>query len=107
MAKSCIFKIIIGGTSGAGKTSFLNNKAFNHHNNDNYFHIGVNFKLIDCLVNNEDNYLLQIWDFKVLKDFQFLYPSFCKGAKGGYSNQEKACLWCSAFEGCTLKRRID
>lgn len=79
MAKSCIFKIIIGGS--AGKTSFING-AVNHHNNDDYFHIGVNFKLIDCLVNNEDNYLLQIWDFKVLKDFQFLYPSFCKGAKG-------------------------
>ena len=80
MAKSCIFKIILGGS--AGKTSFLNNRGFKHHNNDDYFHIGVNFKLIDCLVNNEDNYLLQIWDFKVLKDFQFLYPSFCKGAKG-------------------------
>ena len=77
MAKSCIFKIIIGGSVGSGKTSFLNNRGFNHHNNDDYFHIGVNFKLIDCLVNNEDNYLLQIWDFKVLKDFRFLYPSFC------------------------------
>jgi len=79
MAKSCIFKIILGGS--AGKTAFIN-RAFKHHNNDDYFHIGVNFKLLDCLVNNEDNYLLQIWDFKVLKDFQFLYPSFCKGAKG-------------------------
>ncbi len=79
MAKSCIFKIILGGS--AGKTDFIN-RAFKHHNNDDYFHIGVNFKLLDCLVNNEDNYLLQIWDFKVLKDFQFLYPNFCKGAKG-------------------------
>ena len=81
MAKSCIFKIIIGGSAGSGKTSFIN-RAFKHHKNDDYFHIGVNFKLLDCLINNEDNYLLQIWDFKVLKDFQFLYPSFCKGAKG-------------------------
>ena len=81
MAKSCIFKIIIGGSAGSGKTSFIN-RAFKHYNNDDYFHIGVNFKLLDCLINNEDNYLLQIWDFKVLKDFQFLYPSFCKGAKG-------------------------
>jgi site-specific DNA-cytosine methylase len=32
---------------------------------------------------------------------------FCKGAKGGYSEQEKACLWCSSFEECTLKRRIE
>jgi len=79
MAKSCIFKIILGGS--AGKTGFIN-RAFKNHNNDDYFHIGVNFKLLDCLVNNEDNYLLQIWDFKVLNDFQFLYPSFCKGAKG-------------------------
>ena len=81
MAKSCIFKIILGGSAGSGKADFIN-RASKHHNNDDYFHIGVNFKLLDCLVNNEDNYLLQIWDFKVLKDFQFLYPSFCKGAKG-------------------------
>ncbi len=80
MAKSCIFKIIMGGAKSVGKTTFLNGSYFPY--NEDEFNIGVSFKLIDCLINNEDTYLLQIWDFKVLEEFQNLYPSFCKGAKG-------------------------
>ncbi|TFG06131.1 MAG: GTP-binding protein [Promethearchaeota archaeon] len=79
--KSCIFKIIMGGSAKSGKTTFLNGTYF-PYNEEEFFHIGVSFKLIDCLVNNEDTYLLQIWDFKVMNQFRCLYPSFCKGAKG-------------------------
>ena len=81
MAKSCIFKIIMGGASKSGKTTFLNGTYF-PFNDDEFFHIGVSFKLIECLVNNEDSYLLQVWDFKVMEQFKCLYSSFCRGAKG-------------------------
>jgi len=81
MAKSCIFKIIIGGATKSGKTTFLNGTYF-PFNDEEFFHIGVSFKLIECLVNNEDSYLLQVWDFKVMEQFKCLYPSFCRGAKG-------------------------
>ena len=70
----------MGGSAKAGKTTFLNGTYFPF--NEESFHIGVSFKLIDCLVNNEDSYLLQVWDFKVMNQFRCLYPSFCKGAKG-------------------------
>ena len=71
----------MGGASGSGKTTFINGTYF-PFNDEEFFHIGVSFKLIDCLVNNEDSYLLQLWDFKVMEQFKCLYPSFCRGAKG-------------------------
>lgn len=71
----------MGGASNSGKTTFINGTYF-PFNDEEFFHIGVSFKLIDCLVNNEDSYLLQLWDFKVMKQFKCLYPSFCRGAKG-------------------------
>ena len=83
MPKSCIFKVIMGGAPGSGKTSFLRGTFFPSFNNDDEINqIGVSFKLIDCLVNNEDSYLLQIWDLKTSPIFKHLYPSFCSGAKG-------------------------
>ena len=71
----------MGGASNSGKTTFINGTYF-PFNDEEFFHIGVSFKLIDCLVNNEDSYLLQLWDFKVMEQFKCLYPSFCRGAKG-------------------------
>jgi len=71
----------MGGASNSGKTTFINGTYF-PFNDEEFFHIGVSFKLIDCLVNNEDSYLLQLWDFKVMQQFKCLYPSFCRGAKG-------------------------
>lgn len=70
----------MGGASNSGKTTFINGTYF-PFNDEEFFHIGVSFKLIDCLVNNEDSYLLQLWDFKVMEQFKCLYPSFCRGAK--------------------------
>ncbi|MFX1259268.1 MAG: Rab family GTPase [Promethearchaeota archaeon] len=71
----------MGGSAGSGKTTFLTGSHFPYDDNQ-FFHIGVSFKIIDCLINNEDSFLLQVWDFKVMKEFQCLYPSFCQGAKG-------------------------
>ena len=71
----------MAGACGSGKTSFLNESS--HLFNDSVYHqIGVSFKLVDCLINNEDTCLLQIWDLKVNSVLESLYPSFCKGAKG-------------------------
>jgi GTPase SAR1 family protein len=83
MAKSCIFKIIMAGASGSGKTTFLNG-AYIPFNDDEFYQIGVSFKLVDCLINSEDSCLLQIWDFKANSTLKSLYPSFCKGAKGSF-----------------------
>ena len=81
MTNSCIMKIIMGGSPGSGKTTLLNGAKF-PFNNEEYYQIGVSFKLIDCIVNNKDSYLLQIWDLKTSHEFRNLFPSFCKGAKG-------------------------
>lgn len=78
MPKSIIYKIIVGGSSGCGKSSFLESQLFT----DNEPHIGVSFKLIDCLINGNDSYVFQIWDLKGIGKFKFLYPTFSLGAKG-------------------------
>jgi len=81
LPKSCIFKIIMAGAYGSGKTAFLNGTYYPFSDNE-YFQIGVSFKLIDCLINNEDSCLLQCWDLNTNSVLKSLYPSFCKGAKG-------------------------
>lgn len=79
MPKSCIFKIILGGASRSGKTTFINGDST--YDTNDFFHIGVSFKLIECTINDRDSYLMQIWDLKAVDRFQCLYPGFIKGAK--------------------------
>ena len=67
-------------SSSSGST-FLNGSYF-PFNDDEFHQIGVSFKLVDCLINDEDSCLLQIWDFNANKILKSLYPSFCKGSKG-------------------------
>ena len=71
----------MAGASGSGKTSFLKGLSYSF-NDSEYLQIGVSFKLVDCLINNEDSCLLQIWDLKATSILESLYPSYCKGAKG-------------------------
>jgi small GTP-binding protein len=74
--KSYKLKLVIGGASGSGKTSFLHGMPINDTP------IGVSFKTIECFINEGDSYKFMIWDLKARERFRFMYPSFCRGACG-------------------------
>jgi GTPase SAR1 family protein len=76
MPRNYKLKMIIGGASGSGKTSFLSGKVIN----DNEFKkLGVEFKPIECVINNGDTYQFICWDPKVRDRYRFLFPVFCRG----------------------------
>ncbi len=73
--------MVVGGSSGSGKTSFLLGKA---QVDPEFNHLGVSFKPIECVINEGDSYKFIVWDLKVKERFRFLYPIFCRGAAGAF-----------------------
>lgn len=77
LSKSYKLKLILGGSKGSGKTSFINGDI------ENDTPIGVSFKPIECYANESDSYKFVIWDLKDRERFRFLFPLFCRGACAG------------------------
>jgi len=77
MSKSYKLKLVLGGSLASGKNTVLDTCE------DNGSPIGVSFKSVECLVNEEDNYRFIVWDLKDRKRFRFLFPVFCRGACAG------------------------
>lgn len=78
MPKSYKLKLISGGASGSGKTSFIHGTLINETP------IGVSFKAIECFVNEGDSWKFVVWDLKARDQFKFLFPTFCRGAAGAF-----------------------
>ena len=77
MSKSYKLKLVLGGSLASSKNTVLDTYE------DNGSPIGVSFKSVECLVNEEDNYRFIVWDLKDRKRFRFLFPVFCRGACAG------------------------
>jgi len=77
ISKSFKLKLILGGTSGSGKTSFINGS------NENDWPIGVSFKSVECYANENDSYKFLVWDLKDQPRFRFMFKDFCRGACAG------------------------
>ena len=74
MPKSYKLKLMLLGSSGSGKTSFISG----HNNND--WPIGISFKIVECYANENDIYKFLIWDLKDRPRFHFMFKDFCRGA---------------------------
>ncbi len=74
--KSFKLKMMIGGSAGCGKSSFLLGKPVIERD---FNQLGVSFKPIECVTNEEDSFKFIVWDLKTKERFRFLYPIFCKG----------------------------
>ena len=77
MPKSYKLKLMLLGSSGSGKTSFISG----HNNND--WPIGISFKIVECYANENDIYKFLIWDLKDRPRFHFMFKDFCRGAHAG------------------------
>jgi len=77
MPKSYKLKLVLGGSPTSGKNTVINTDE------DNGSPIGVSFKSVECLVNEEDDYKFIVWDLKDRERFRFLFPVFCRGACAG------------------------
>lgn len=80
--KAYIFKIVVVGEGGVGKTTFITRYATNKFVEDTKKTIGTSFYLFENEVNENAIVTLQVWDFGGERRFRFVLPSYCEGAHG-------------------------
>jgi len=81
MTKTKVFKTIIAGDGGVGKTTMLHRYIKGRFIENMQMTIGVEFFLKELKVEGEE-VILQIWDFGGQERFRFLLESYAMGAKG-------------------------
>ena len=77
-----IFKIVIIGDAGCGKTTLTKRFKTNLFLSDSQMTIGVDFITKDIIVDGK-NVKLMIWDFGGEERFRFILPEYINGAMGG------------------------
>ncbi|TFF89703.1 MAG: GTP-binding protein [Promethearchaeota archaeon] len=82
--KSFIYKVILCGDGGVGKTSLVLRYCENAFKDNYIMTIGSNFSTKEVKLEEYPNYSvkLQLWDLAGQKHFSFVRPGFYKGATG-------------------------
>ncbi len=80
--KNYIFKIILVGEGGVGKTTFIKRYATQKFVEDTKKTVGTSFYLFEKKINENILITLQVWDFGGEKRFRFILPTYCEGAHG-------------------------
>jgi small GTP-binding protein len=76
-----VFKIMVAGEGGVGKTTLLLKYVSGTFNENTSMTIGIQFHLKKIKFNDND-YSLQLWDLGGQDRFRFILPSYTIGAKG-------------------------
>lgn len=79
--RNFIFKILVAGEGGAGKTSLLRRYVDGMFDESNVMTVGVDFFTKDILFDNI-HCSLQLWDLGGQKRFRYLLDSYVMGARG-------------------------
>jgi small GTP-binding protein len=77
-----LFKIIIFGEGGVGKTTLIKRYLEGYFEDSTKMTVGVDFFMKTVKVKDQQA-SLQIWDFAGEDRFRFLLPSYVSGASGG------------------------
>ena len=77
-----IFKVVIFGDAGSGKTALTKRFITNSFISDTQMTIGVDF-VVKTIYIDDKEVKLQIWDFGGEERFRFLLPKYIRGASGG------------------------
>ena len=84
--KKYVFKILISGQGGVGKTTLLNRAVTGKFVANTSMTIGVEFHLLQFLIGddpeNQISVVLQGWDFGGQERFRFMLDSYVSGARG-------------------------
>ena len=87
MPDQYIFKVLVAGAGGVGKTTLLTRAVTGKFLEDTRMTIGVEFHLLNLSFgkpgsDNEIKVTLQLWDFGGQERFRFMLDSYVAGAKG-------------------------
>ncbi|MFX1388613.1 MAG: Rab family GTPase [Promethearchaeota archaeon] len=82
MPADAMFKIVLFGDGGVGKTTLINRYLTGVFRSDSTITIGVDFHVKKIDIDGK-RVSLQIWDFAGEERFRFLMPTYVVGASGG------------------------
>lgn len=80
-----VFKVMIGGSTGVGKTCLVQRYVDGRFHEDTYATIGVGFSLKNVRLDHTQlgsAITLQIWDMAGEAQFRTLLPNYIKGTQG-------------------------
>jgi small GTP-binding protein len=81
MAKKFVFKCLVAGQGGVGKTTLLTRAVTGNFVANTSMTIGVDFHLLNLDIDG-GKVTLQLWDFGGQDRFRFMLESYVAGAKG-------------------------
>ena len=84
MAGSWIFKVIVAGAGGVGKTAMITRYCTGKFEEGYKMTIGAGFHVKSETLDSGEAIKMQLWDFAGERRFRELLPDYCKGASGAY-----------------------
>jgi len=84
MYNSWIFKVIIAGAGGVGKTAMVTRYCTGSFQDGYKMTIGAGFNTKSEVLDTGETVKMQLWDFAGEKRFRELLPDYCKGASGAF-----------------------
>ncbi len=85
MTKKYVYKILVAGQGGVGKTTLLTRIVTGKFVQNTAMTIGVEFHLLNLTLGSDDNKVntvIQLWDFGGQERFRFMLDSYVAGARG-------------------------
>lgn len=81
---SWIFKVIIAGQGGVGKTALVERYVSGKFVEDHKITIGSNFMMKNVVLDTGEAVNMQLWDFAGEERFRFILGDYCRGASGAF-----------------------
>jgi small GTP-binding protein len=79
-----VWKIVMGGSGGVGKTTILYRYVTKEFVNDTKLTVGVQFHNIPYIERHKKKLAIILWDLGGQQRFRFIMPTYVKGAAGGF-----------------------
>lgn len=84
MSSNWIFKTVIAGAGGVGKTALIERYVTGKFLEDHKMTIGAQFSVKDVALDSGETVRLQLWDFAGEERFRFILGDYCRGASGAF-----------------------
>jgi small GTP-binding protein len=82
LADTYIFKVVVAGAGGVGKTALVQRFCSGTFSEDHKMTIGAAFSMKNVQLDTGEHVKMQLWDFAGEERFRFVLGDYCKGASG-------------------------
>ncbi len=84
MSSNWIFKVVVAGAGGVGKTALIERYVTGKFIENHMMTIGAQFSVKDVDLDDGEHVRMQLWDFAGEERFRFVLGDYCRGASGAF-----------------------